>query len=77
VLRGFAILDIGRCGRSRGPQKHRITEDEANRFYDNAKFWRHGLPREPLKGDAMTIEEAEVFIRKTVTKFALEETAKA
>lgn len=46
------------------------NQDELDRFHDTARYYRHGLPRRPMKRPEMPLEEATGLIRRLLTHWA-------
>ena len=58
----------GKKGSNKGYQmlleNNWLTEQEAKSFSDTANFFRHGLPRDPIGGVPMSLEDADTLIRR-------------
>lgn len=48
------------------------TEDELERLYDTANFYRHGPPRKPTKYPEMTIEDGRDLVRRLMLRLLKE-----
>jgi hypothetical protein len=52
-------------------ERNWLSAEEAESFCGTAQFFRHGLPREPIAGVQMSLEDADALIRRLFSQLVM------